>query len=134
MARGSIRIDVWREGKKKTKNKKKRVRKTSVTQHYDLSNVDKHDKKCLRQLLRGLGSHQDIECQFKLNIDTSIPELYQLHIDLRDEIGLGPLAGIIHQCRSFCKQMEFDFPLRIIRITCLRLSAPLQRRVLRLKQ
>jgi hypothetical protein len=136
MATASVKIDIWRHQKKPPKSKKKRKRSRKIVRkdlRYDLTYVDKHDKKCLIQLLRGMNAHEDIECQFKINIDTSVPEVYLLSVDIRDEIRLEPLIDIIRECRTFCSAFEFDFPLRIIRITCLRLAAPLQRRVLRLK-
>jgi hypothetical protein len=135
MATASVKIDIWRDGKKRSDNKKKRRRYTTVQKDlkYDLACVDKHDKKCLRQLLKGLNAHDDIECQFKISIDTSVPDVYLISVDIRDEIRLEPLLAIVRECRTFCSQFEFDFPLRIVRITCLRLAAPMKRRVLRLK-
>jgi hypothetical protein len=136
MASASVKIDIWRDGKKRPTNKKKRrLRQKTVRKdlEYDLSYVDKHDKKCLKQLLRGMNAHADIECQFKINIDTSLPEVYMISVDIRDEVRLQPLIAIVRECRTFCSRFEFDFPLRVMRITCLRLAAPLKRRVLRLK-
>jgi hypothetical protein len=61
-------------------------------------------------------------------VDTSLPDYYQLELNILDRISLASLENIQHECRSFCHNIEFDFPHKVVRIQCLRLAAPLQRR------
>lgn len=132
MAEESVRIDVWRQGKVNQK-KRKRSRHKEIQAAYDLSSTDKRDRKCLSQLLLRLNSMDDIECQFDMRIDTSTPEFYVLDLHIMDAIQLTPLEKVLYECRSFCNGFEFDFPHRRMRARCLRLAAPLKRRVMRIK-
>lgn len=122
-----IRIDVWRTGKVRQHKKRPRPKEAVVTT-CDLSSVDQRDRKCLRQLLLRLNAMPEIECQFEVSIDTSLPEYYQLELNILDRVSLASLEGIQHECRSFCHNIEFDFPHKAVRIKCLRLAAPLRRR------
>jgi len=135
MADESIKIDVWRHGKK-ISNKRKRgreIRDKSINAEYDLSSVDKRDRKCLNAFLLRLNSMEGIECQFDMRIDTSTPEYYILDIYILDSLCLAPLENVLYECRSFCNGFEFDFPRQRLRARCLRLAAPLKRRTLKLK-
>jgi len=133
MSDESIKIDVWRQGKK-TRHKRKRVSNTnSINAEYDLSSVDKRDRKCLKKFLLRLNSMEDIECQFDMRIDTSTPEYYVLDIYILDSIGLKALEQVLYECRSFCNGFEFDFPRQRLRARCLRLAAPLKKRTLKLR-
>lgn len=123
-----IRIDVWRTGKVPNRHKKRRRPKEAVVTTCDLSSVDQRDRKCLRQLLLRLNAMPEIECQFEVSVDTSLPEYYQLELNILDRVSLASLEGIQHECRSFCHNIEFDFPHKVVRIQCLRLAAPLRRR------
>lgn len=123
-----VRIDVWRTGKIPGGRKKRRRPKDAVVTACDLSSVDQRDRKCIRQLLLRLNAMPEIECQFEVLVDTSIPDYYQLELNILDRIGLASLENIQHECRSFCHNIEFDFPHKVVRIQCLRLAAPLQRR------
>jgi len=123
-----IRIDVWRTGKVPTVRKKRRRPKEAVVTTCDLSAVSTGDRKCIRQLLLRLNAMPEIECQFEVSVDTSLPEYYQLELNILDKISLASLEAIQHECRSFCHNIEFDFPHKVVRIQCLRLSAPLRRR------
>lgn len=134
MSTETIQVDVWRaEHTSRVKKKKRRRSKDVVSSVYDLTSVDARDKKCISMLLYRLNSLDDIECQFEVSIDTSNPEMY--HIDLRilDTLHLAPLESIMHECRTFCVGFDFDFPRHAVRVKCLRLAAPLKRRILRLK-
>lgn len=132
MAEESIKIDVWRQGKK-SKTKKKRKRGKEINAQYDLTSTDKRDRKCLSQMLVRLNQMDDIEMQFDMRIDSSTPEYYILDLHIMDAIRLSPLEGVLYECRSFCSGFEFDFPHRRLRAKCLRLAAPLKRRTLKLK-
>ncbi len=123
-----IRIDVWRTGKLPHQHKKRRRPKDAVVTSCDLSSVDQRDRKCLRQLLLRLNAMPEIECQFEVSVDTSLPDYYRLELNILDRISLSSLETIQHECRSFCHNIEFDFPHKIVRIQCLRLAAPLRRR------
>lgn len=127
-AEETIRIDVWRQGKRPVSKKKRKRSKDSVVTTCDLSSVDQRDRKCLRQLLLRLNAMPEIECQFEVRVDTSLPDYYQLELDILDKISFASLETIQHECRSFCQQIEFDFPHKAVRVQCLRLDAPLQRR------
>lgn len=133
MADETIRIDVWRQVPPKKRVPKRKRDKDVVAAECDLSSVDKRDKKCLRMLLYRLNALEDIECQFSVRVDTSHPEHYQIDLCILDELKLCPLERIMHECRSFCLGFDFDFPRNVIRAKCLRLAAPLKRRVLRIR-
>lgn len=135
MADDAIYIDVWRTGKaQRAKKRRKRKREdVTVTARYDLSSVDRRDRKCLETLLYKLNAMDDLECQFNMRVDTSHPEYYQLELTIYDTIKLASLKNVLHECRTFCNDFEFDFPHNILRAKCLRLAAPLRRRVLTLK-
>lgn len=133
MANESVKIDVWRQGKS-VKSKKKRARdKETINAEYDLTSVDKRDRKCLTMLLLRLNTLEAIECQFDMRIDTSTPEYYILDLHIMDTVALAPLESVLYECRSFCNGFEFDFPHRRLRARCLRLAAPLKRRTLTLR-
>lgn len=133
-AEESIRIDVWRTGKQPKRSKKRRRAKDSVVTTCDLSSVDKRDRKCLRQLLLRLNAMPEIECQFEVRVDTSQPEYYKLELCILDRVSLESLENILHECRAFCHDIEFDFPHKIMRVKCLKLAAPLRpRKIIRLK-
>mgnify|MGYP001260347071 CR=1 FL=1 len=133
MADESVKIDVWRQGKT-NKSKKKRPRdKDTINAAYDLTSVDKRDRKCLKMLLLRLNTLEAIECQFDMRIDTSTPEYYILDLHIMDSVALTPLESVLYECRSFCNGFEFDFPHRRLRARCLRLAAPLKRRTLTLR-
>ena len=76
----------------------------------------------------------EIECQFEVRIDTSTPEMYMLDAHIVDNMSLESLETIMHDCRSYCTNIEFDFPHKILRIHCLRIAAPLKRKKLLLKR
>lgn len=135
MADESIKIDVWRHGKKISSKRKRgrEIRDKSINAEYDLSSVDKRDRKCLNAFLLRLNSMEGIECQFDMRIDTSTPEYYILDIYILDSLCLAPLENVLYECRSFCNGFEFDFPRQRLRARCLRLAAPLKRRTLKLK-
>lgn len=129
----TIQIDVWRLGQSESKKKKRKRAKECIISAYDLSSVDKRDRKCLGRLLMQLNALEEIECQFDMQVDTSQPEFYRLDLNIFDQIKIGSLRMVLHDCRSFCRTFEFDFPHKIIRAKCLRLAAPLNRRYLRIK-
>ncbi len=135
MAEETLRIDVWRVGKVPTKQsgRKRKRGRDQVTARYDLASVDKRDRKCLNMLLYRLNALDDIECQFNMHVDTSQPEFYQLDLAIHDALRVVSLEKVLHDCRSFCNEFVFDFPQKIIRAKCLRLAAPLKRRLLRLR-
>lgn len=129
----TVRIDVWRSGKRpRTVTKRKRPKEAVVTL-CDLSSVDKCDQKCLKQLLLRLNAMPEIDCQFEVRVDTSIPDIYQLKLFVLDNMSLQSLESVLHECRSFCTGMDFDFPHKVLRVNCLRLAAPLRRRHLKFK-
>ena len=70
----------------------------------------------------------EIECQFEVRVNTSLPEVYQLELMFLDNLSLESLEGILHESRSFCTGLEFDFPHKLVRIRCLRMAAPLRNR------
>lgn len=123
-----IRVDIWRFGKRPDKTKKRKRPKEAVVTSCDLSSVDKGDRKCLRQLLLRLNAMPEIECQFEVRVNTSLPEVYQLELMFLDNLSLESLEGILHESRSFCTGLEFDFPHKLVRIRCLRVAAPLRNR------
>ena len=129
-----VRIDIWRYGKKPESKKKRKRPKESVVTSCDLGSVDEKDKKCLKQLLLRLNAMPEIECQFEVRIDTSTPEMYMLDAHVVDNMSLESLETIMHDCRSYCTNIEFDFPHKILRIHCLRIAAPLKRKKLLLKR
>jgi hypothetical protein len=134
MSEETIQVDVWRtEHAPKAARKKRRRGKNVVSTSYDLTSVDTRDKKCLGMFLYRLNCLEDIECQFDVSIDTSSPELYTLDLGILDTLALAPLERIMHESRAFCVGFDFDFPRHVVRAKCLRLAAPLKRRVLRLK-
>jgi hypothetical protein len=133
MGAETIKLDIWRAGHSSKRRKKRKRDKESITSAYDLSSVDRRDRRCLAQLLMRLNGLDDIECQFDLTIDTSQPEAYRLDMSIFDPITVQSLKNVLHECRSFCTTFEFDFPHKIVRAKCLRLAAPLKRRVLKLK-
>jgi len=131
-----LRIDVWRTGKRPTANakrKRKRTESRPVIASYDLSSVDARDRKCLHRLLYRLNALDDIECRFDMRVDTSQPEFYQLNLTIHDALRFVSLEAVLHDCRSFCSNFEFDFPQKLVRAKCLRLATPLKRKVLRLR-
>lgn len=128
-----VRIDIWRSGKKPERKKKRKRPKQSVVTSCDLGSVDDKDKKCLKQLLLRLNAMPEIECQFEVRVDTSTPEMYMINANIVDNMSLESLESILHECRSFCTNIEFDFPHKLLRIHCLRIAAPLRRKRLRLK-
>lgn len=133
MSEETIQVDVWRGEPPKSKRKKRRRDKDVVAATYDLSSVDKRDKKCLTMFLYRLNALDDIECQFEVFIDTSNPEWYSVDLRILDNIRLAPLERLMHECRAFCVGFDFDFPRHIIKAKCLRMAAPLKRRLLKLK-
>jgi len=133
-AEESIRIDVWRSGRQPDRKKKRKRPKDSVVTSCDLSSVDQRDRKCLRQLLLRLNAMPEIECQFEVRVDTSLPDYYKLDIHMLDRVSLLSLETVLHDCRAFVHGIEFDFPHSVIRIKCLKLAAPLQaRKIMRIK-
>jgi len=130
----TIQIDVWRMGQGEPKKKKRKRTNECIISAYDLSSVDNRDRKCLSRLLMQLNALEEIECQFDIQVDTSQPEFYRLDLSIFDQIKIGSLRLVLHECRSFCRTFEFDFPHKIIRAKCLRLAAPLTRRYLRIKR
>jgi hypothetical protein len=128
-----VRIDIWRSGKKPERKKKRKRPKQSVVTSCDLGSVDDKDKKCLKQLLLRLNAMPEIECQFEVRVDTSTPEMYMINANIVDNMSLESLESILHSCRSFCTNIEFDFPHKLLRIHCLRLAAPFRRKRLILK-
>jgi len=134
MAAETIKMDVWRAGHSTRHRKKRRRVRENITSTYDLSSVDRRDRKCLAQLLVRLNAIDDIECQFDMSIDTSQPEFYRLDLSIFDPITIQSLQDVLHECRSFCRAFEVDFPHKVIRAKCLRLAAPLKRKVLRIKR
>lgn len=133
MAAETIQIDVWRGGQQKQRQKKRKRREKVITSQYDLTSVDRRDRGCLAQLLSRLNALDDIECQFDMTIDTSQPECYRIELSIFDTLSIQSLRNVLHDCRSFCRAFEIDFPHKVIRATCLRLAAPLKRRILRIK-
>lgn len=133
MAAETVNIDVWRAGHASKRRKKRKRDKDLITSAYDLSSVDRRDRKCLAQLLMRLNALEEIECQFDLTIDTSQPEFYRLDLSIFDPLSIQSLKDVLHACRSFCRSFEIDFPHKVIRAKCLRLAAPLKRKRLRLK-
>lgn len=134
MTEETVQIDVWRLGHTEQKKKKRKRAKEAIVSAYDLSSVDKRDRKCLCRLLMQLNTLEEIECQFDIQVDTSHPEFYRLDLSIFDQVNIHSLRNVLHDCRSFCRTFEFDFPHKIIRAKCLRLAAPLKRRYLRLKR
>ena len=134
MSNETLQLDVWRAGYVSRKSNKRKFEKDTITSMYDLSSVDKRDRKCLSRMLFKLNEIDDIECQFDVQIDTSQPEYYRLNMSILDPIKIQSLKNVLHECRSFCKTFEFDFPHNLIRAKCLRLAAPLTRKRLRLKR
>ena len=134
MVEESIRIDVWRENASKKKNKKRR-RTEQKPCHIicDMANVEKRDTTCLYTLLQHLNQMQGVDCQFSATVDTSNSEFYCVNLHIMDSICISDVETIMHKCRSFCIEIEFDFPHKIVRAKCLRLAAPLKRRHLVLK-
>lgn len=135
MLDSSLRIEVWR-GKKsdKKKSKKRRFVDTEACRIVcDMTQVDSRDTKCLVTFLQLLSSMDNVECQFDCNIDTSNPEYYGIDLHILDSICVNDIESILHKCRSFCSEIKFDFPQKIVRAKCLRLAAPLRRRRLTLK-
>lgn len=133
MACETIQIDVWRVGNRVSKKRKRKRDNHVITSQYDLTSVDRRDRGCLRQLLMRLNALEDIECQFDLSIDTSQPESYRIDLSIFDTLSIQSLKQVLHECRSFCRAFDMDFPHKVIRATCLRLAAPLKRRILRIK-
>ena len=133
MAAETIQLDIWRAGHIPRRRKKRKRDKEIITSAYDLTSVDKRDRKCLTQLLLRLNALDEIECQFEMIIDTSQPEFYRLDLSIFDPLSVQSLKNVLHECRSFCRAFEFDFPHKVIRAKCLRLAAPLKRRILRIK-
>lgn len=129
-----VRIDIWRSGKKPERKKKRKRPKESVVTSCDLGSVDDKDKKCLKQLLLRLNAMPEIECQFEVRVDTSTPEMYMIDANIVDNMSLESVESILHECRSFCTNIEFDFPHKLLRIHCLRIAAPLRRKKLTLKK
>jgi len=137
MVEASIRVDVWRGSVKKNriqKRIKKRNRQKSRRIACDMSNVEQRDQKCILTLLQYLSNMQNVECQFTAIVDTSNPEFYNIHLHIVDSICIQEIETIMHNCRSFCVGIEFDFPHKVVRAKCLRLAAPLRRRRLTLKK
>ena len=73
MSNETLQLDVWRAGYVSRKSKKRKFEKDTITSMYDLSSVDKRDRKCLSRMLFKLNEIDDIECQFDIQIDTSQP-------------------------------------------------------------
>ena len=134
MMEESIRIDVWRENASKTKRKKRRMKTQRHRVSCDMSNVEKRDRKCLYTFLQQLNAMENIDCQFTVNVDTSNPEFYNVDLHIMDSMCVKEMEVILHKCRSFCREIEFDFPHKLVRAKCLRLAVPLQRRRLVLKK
>ena len=131
----SLRIEVWRgPAVKKKKSKKRRLVGTEACRIVcDMTQVDSRDTKCLVTLLQLLSSMDNVECQFDCKVDTSNPEYYGLDLHILDAICVKDVESILHKCRSFCSEIKFDFPQKIICAKCLRLAAPLRRKRLTLK-
>jgi len=134
MVEASIRVDVWRENAEKKNRPRKRNRQNSRRIACDLTNVENRDKKCLVTLLQHLNNMPNVECQFAAIVDTSNPEYYSINVHIMDSICIKEIETIMHNCRSFCVGIEFDFPHKVVRVKCLRLAAPLRRRRLTLKK
>ena len=134
MVEASIRVDVWRENAKKKNKTRKRNRPNSRRIACDLTNVENRDKKCLATLLQHLNNMSNVECEFTAIVDTSNPEYYSINVHIMDSICIKEIETIMHNCRSFCVGIEFDFPHKVVRVKCLRLAAPLRRRRLTLKK
>lgn len=121
-------IDVWRDGKVPPMSKKRKrgtVQETTTLSNWDLNSVDKSDRRCLDMFLRRINAMPNIECQFDVRVDTSIPNTYSLEMYILDSVYIHDLEQVIHSCRSFCSGIEFDFPKRLIRAKCLRVAAPI---------
>jgi hypothetical protein len=134
MMEESIRIDVWRENACKTKRKKRRMKTQRHHVSCDMSNVEKRDQKCLYTFLQQLNAMENIDCQFTVNVDTSNPEFYNVDLHIMDSMCVKEMEEILHVSRSFCREIEFDFPHKLVRAKCLRLAVPLRRRRLVLKK
>ena len=120
-------IDVWRAGKERVQNKKRKrslyTEKTSLP-NWDLGSVDKNDRRCLDMFLQRVNGMPNIECQFTVNVDTSRADMYFLDMHILDTVFVKHIERVVPECRSFCAGIEFDFPRRIIRAKCLRIAAP----------
>jgi len=128
MEDGCIRIDVWRKDKRVQASRKRRRRQLSSslsTCKWDLSSVDTKDRQCLNIFLNRLSLMEGIECQFNISIDTSEPDIYNIDFQIMDSLKFKALENILHECRTFCRDFEFNFPNKTFRAKCLRVEAPL---------
>mgnify|MGYP006091518289 FL=1 len=133
MAEGTVKIDVWRQGKKIKKKKQKRKRDISILQtETDLSNVDKRDLNCIRMLIQDFAKLKNVQTQFETKVETSNPEMYSISMLIMDNISIRDIVNIQHKSRTFCRTILFNFPHKQIETECLHLSAPIRRRVLTL--
>jgi hypothetical protein len=131
----TINIDVWRQNKNKKKKKRKRERTVALdltNMTLDLSNVATQDKSCLKNLVQSFTKMKNVQTQFDCSVDTTEPEMYTVEMKILDNITVRDVVSIQHQCRTFCRAIYFNFPQKKIQASCLHLSAPLKRRVLKL--
>lgn len=134
LAEGTVTIDVWRQNKNKNSKKKKRKRSSeTVNTEFDLSNVDKRDRKCLETLVKSFAKLKNVETQFVTRVDTSDPEIYSISMHIMDSLSIRDIVDIQHKSRTYCREIIFYFPQKRIEAKCLHLSAPIRRRMLTIK-
>lgn len=127
MEDGCVRIDVWRKNKKVINRKRRRPQVMSSLSpcQWDLSSVDPKDRQCLNIFLNRLSMMEGIECQFDISVDTSELDVYNIDFQISDSLKFKALNNILHECRTFLKEFEFNFPNKTFRAKCLRVEAPL---------
>jgi hypothetical protein len=129
MEDASVRIDIWRRDKYvRAVRKRCRAHDPIFTPVWDLSSVDPKDRPCLQKFLNRLTTMEGMDCQCNISIDTSEPELYTIDFQITDTLTFRALEMILHSCRTFCNDFQFNFPNKIFRAKCLRVAAPLKKR------
>ena len=130
-----IELDVWRTQAPSQKKRKRYYMYDDVipTGLWDLGSVDARDKPCFEKLLGKISTMKELECQFDIDVHTTEAHAYLVDMHILDRVKFKKLKAIVHECRSFCKNIIVDFAHKVIRLECLRMTAPLLERRKRLR-
>ncbi len=116
-----IKIDIWKNGAKQRKIKRKHVQNSS--RKWNLKGVNKKDTAMVERLLDGLANLPSMPCQFHVTIKSEPPNYYWIDVVSNDTISLEDVKDYKHDHRAFIKSISFNFPHSVIRLKVERATA-----------
>ncbi len=116
-----VKIDIWKNGAKQRKIKRKYVQNSS--RKWNLKGVNKKDTSMVERLLDGLANLPSMPCQFHVTIKSEPPNYYWIDVVSNDTISLEDVKNYKHDHRAFIKSISFNFPHSVIRLKVERATA-----------